>query len=364
MYIEDLILLLADKKVCPNCGKYLFCQKRDRKILQSFRSQILKDMGFTQKQLDVAIKIIFSRSADFVKHNIDFITVTKTKLPVRTINRLYQAGIKNNKIVLNIPFDSQIIDVLRERANNLKTRKQFRFENYSKTWTIDITDANLFDVYSLIYTKNCEKKFDSELEQYMKQIADIVNQPTNQWDAKFNSKNQTIETTNSYVDIDTSKPLYQQVTQAVNAGLTINSCVFDQLCKVYGKELAVMYSHRYIEINNSKHNIADLVNLVITLDLKPIVFDVNVMLYEKIQQYIEKNYPQLLDHMCRVNDKNVFTVRPSLLITDNGSLGYGAKYDLDILENIETVEKVVYYNDSLMFYDYVNRKREYIGVLD
>ena len=361
MYIEDLILLLADKTVCPNCDMYLFSQRRDRKVLQNFKRQIQKNIGFTDKQLDLAIKIIMNRSDVFVKHNIDFITVQQTKLPVRSINRLYNGWIEDHNVVLEIPFDTAVVDVFRDRAGNLHTRRDYNFDLSNKQWHIKTSDKSLMDIYSLIYTNNKPINFDTELEIYMKQIGQILADKHNYCYASFDDLNNCVVTKNPYVLIDTDQTFEDQVNQAVNHGLEIGNCIKQQLQKQYNNYLVTVFSHRYIEIDSNEFSITNLVKLIDKVNITPVAFDVVSNTYDKIVNAVRRHCPHLQKNIVKVTDSNIFRISPGLVVTDAPCVGYRSTHKANTLESVATVQKIMYYNNNSILYDSMTRNIKSLG---
>lgn len=170
MHIEDLIILIASR---------LQMNPFDSKLIYSFQDQIFRGNGFTEKQANLAIKILRRQKVKLDqiagKDIGQYLDNPTFRLSRRTVNSNKRLSVQNNSIYGKViksefPFNEELVQQIREN------RSKFFFAQWDKedkAWIFSL------DEKSLKFWVNASAKYefsvDEELENYFAQIKEIEN---------------------------------------------------------------------------------------------------------------------------------------------------------------------------------------------
>lgn len=168
MYIEDLVCALA-----------LHCQINhfDSKIILSFYNQIVMNTGFTEKQQNLAVKILKKHSSKLnlllSKDISQFLENPKYKLTKRTINYQRKISVIENErffkvIKVEFPYEEKIVSEIRKDRTNLEYAAWDREE---KAWIFSLHETNI--IFCQMLHDKYEFHIDEEFESYITQIQEI-----------------------------------------------------------------------------------------------------------------------------------------------------------------------------------------------
>ncbi len=170
MYIEDLLnLLFINLKV----------SSYDKPILNSFVAQTTAGSGLTEKQSQLAIKLIkrYSKNlGNFLGKNITtFLDNPKFRYPIRKPKTSKTVEVVDHKfwgkaIRLEIPFNQEIINAVRQNKVNLGFSN---WDSEDKCWMFSLEEKNLKFLSNIIEAYNILP--DDELKNYFNQVKVIVN---------------------------------------------------------------------------------------------------------------------------------------------------------------------------------------------
>lgn len=170
MYIEDLLIFLV-KNVSVN--------QFDQKILSSFYDQIIRGYSLTEKQGDLAVRIL-KRQKNKIEPLLNcqisqFLENPVFHLGVRKINKQKILKIAENlnftKVVQIIfPYNDEIVSHIREN----KPRLDFiNFNATEKIWELPINEKNLQFLMDL--STRFDFEVDEVLTNYFQQIKQVLN---------------------------------------------------------------------------------------------------------------------------------------------------------------------------------------------
>jgi len=193
MYIEDIIGNLVGFNSITFMGTMNFIPGYDLNLLQSFDNQLSKGMGFTEKQSNIAVRIL-TRYQDKIsvyltKDVKPFLETPQYKLPRRILSPEKSVKIevcpdRNTKVFkVKFPYNEALVESIKKHKEEIKkTRiKQNGFQNYpivdwnseTKTWDFEIYEENLIWIYSNLGTQGFE--FDQEIISLKNDVETIQN---------------------------------------------------------------------------------------------------------------------------------------------------------------------------------------------
>lgn len=145
-YIEDYIQFIGGTSVIlsPHQHTKINLARYDVGIVASFCNQIALGRAFTDKQAELALKIVDKYRKQMLKLSPPVSvpdTSKKFKFGVRQITRTKTALIRDRKIILQFPYESKLIDQVKTQAKSSQGSCRFNYE--TKEWTLAITEHNV-----------------------------------------------------------------------------------------------------------------------------------------------------------------------------------------------------------------------------
>jgi hypothetical protein len=169
MYVEDLIITLA------TLGK---TNHFDTPMVDSLYDQLIRGIGFTEKQSNLAVRILKRYSPSLtvitqidVSSNLENPTFRMT---IRKLNDAKKISIVSNDqftraIKVEFPFDQVKIEHIRKHRSELDFAQWTPEE---KAWMFSLTERNLQFIAGMSYTDSFE--VDDEFDDFRNQIASVV----------------------------------------------------------------------------------------------------------------------------------------------------------------------------------------------
>lgn len=172
-YVEDYLEVIAGEKN-PITGKpygifettppIINLARYDVPIISSMASSTASGIALTDKQAELAVKLILKYKRQLTSANIDISPVEinpNFKLTIRQIDRKKSLSIIDDKIIIKFPYDSKLIDEIRELSK--LSRGSWKFEKNSKMWFLSITEPNI--IASGGFAKNNNFEISSEFNE-------------------------------------------------------------------------------------------------------------------------------------------------------------------------------------------------------
>jgi hypothetical protein len=171
MDIESLILFLSHNVMVNNMTTW------DFNLVSSFSDQISQGKALTQKQANIAVKIlkkhVIAMSSALSKDIMPYLNTPVFRYPIRIANSTKKISIAQHKdhgkiIKVEFPFDDSIITKIRSAKSQLNLSIWDAEEKY---WIFSV-DAKNIDFLSVLGT---EKKFEfcEEFANYAEQVEEI-----------------------------------------------------------------------------------------------------------------------------------------------------------------------------------------------
>jgi len=175
MNIEDLIVSLTLSNVRLNPW--------DEKLVHSFYDQIIRGLGFTEKQSVLAVKTLnrhyVSLSAFLQKDVSPFLTTPSYRLPIRQINNtkkinVVPSAVFGKEIKAFFPYNEKIVESIRKNKEDIGHAVWSKEE---KCWIFALTENSIQFLSDLSSREHFE--VDEEFENLQDQVNLIINNMEN-----------------------------------------------------------------------------------------------------------------------------------------------------------------------------------------
>lgn len=142
----------------------------DVAIIRSMSESTVSGTSLTDKQSELAIKLVAKYKRQFASNGVDVSSSVQTpqfRKAVRVIDRTKSAFIRNGQIVLKFPYDKVLVPMVTTAAK--ESKGSFKFDREGKEWNLAITESNINWVASLA---QFDFAIDAEINKLMQLILD------------------------------------------------------------------------------------------------------------------------------------------------------------------------------------------------
>jgi hypothetical protein len=175
-YIEDYLEVLAGYVTVNGKALQFSLARYDVQIIQSMSQQTTSGIAFTDRQAILAHKLVVKYKRQFANHAIDIGFHEDNghyRLPVRMVDRTRSIRIENGVIHIRFPYESAMIDDLRESGKLL--HGNLKFDKDSRSWVAAITEPRL------LWLQDLATKYQFELDdlalELLNQVRHAQDQP-------------------------------------------------------------------------------------------------------------------------------------------------------------------------------------------
>jgi hypothetical protein len=176
-YVEDYLEVINGDRD-PNTGKIygLFdstspivsLARYDVQVLASMSAATQSGRSLTDRQAELAVKIIqkYQKQLEKLEISIDPIRTPQYRHGIRTIDRRKLLYVENDHIVLKFPYDTKLIDDLRDLAKI--SQGTWAFDSNARAWRLAITEVNV--VAANGFATNHEFEITEEFLSYLQEV--------------------------------------------------------------------------------------------------------------------------------------------------------------------------------------------------
>ena len=176
-YVEDYIEVINGDRD-PVTGKLfglfdstpaiISLARYDVSIVDSMSQAVQSGKSLTDKQADLAVKIILKYRKQLTARNVDVSPVEnpKFRLGIREIDRRRLAYVDGTDIVLQFPYDTKLIESIREIGKLSQGR--WGFDGNSKSWKLGVTEMNVVAAHG--FASNNQFEIGDEFTQLLKLV--------------------------------------------------------------------------------------------------------------------------------------------------------------------------------------------------
>ena len=370
-FVEDYLEVLAGKR--DLAGKissgYLFgafspivsLARYDTSFLDDLTSSTLAGTGMTDKQAQLAAKIILKYQRQLASQGIDVTPCTdpKYRRPLRYLDRSKRIWSDGSKIYLRFPYDSNMITQLREL---LKARQgSAHFDKENKIWVIAVSEYNIN--FTVSWAKGHNFEIDQPIEQYLEEIIAVEQQS---YKIQLCRTESGLELTNAspgmldYIHAQgwslDDEHLHQLIDLSSVLGYTVHEDLVTELDSALGPDLVVFMLRREYELAGAQNQLsrllryARLVNRLPMIIYAPGLSNEHALVTQELgQDQVTLLLNKKLDSIKEITTPVLFTHKPintndtiPLLISYSGMLPGIEKQMMQ-----QNSEKIVYLNHKL-----------------
>ena len=251
-YVEDYLEVINGDRD-PSTGKpyglfnntppIVSLARYDVQILSSMSAATMDGKSLTDKQADLAIKIVLKYRKQLEKLEIDVTSVEspKFRLGIRHIDRRRLLYVEDNKLILKFAYDTKLINDIRDLAKISQGR--WGFDSESRHWQLAITETNVVAAHGFASNNGFEisedfKKYldlvlECEKNPYVIELVDI---DTNANLQITNAPASLTQAINNYCGFHRSN-IDLLVDNAPVYGYTVNKTLQDYVIKKYSPRI-------------------------------------------------------------------------------------------------------------------------------
>ena len=147
----------------------------DVSVLASMSAATQGGRALTDRQAELAVKIIQKYRKQLEKLDISIapIDTPQFRLGIRTIDRRKLLYVENDHIVLQFPYDTKLIDDLRDLSK--LSQGSWRFASEPKAWHLAITETNVIAANG--FAENHEFEISNEFKTYLHEVVKCEQTP-------------------------------------------------------------------------------------------------------------------------------------------------------------------------------------------
>jgi hypothetical protein len=153
-HVEDYLEYLAGYEVgitaliMPNVTK-ISLARYDIQIVNSMANSTTFGTALTEKQAELAVKLVLKYRRQFAKLGIDVTPVENPqfRIPVRKLDTTKAVWIEDDRIMVKFPYNDQLIKELHTYRNEQSQGRVF-FDRDAKRWQFAITEPNVNWLYT------------------------------------------------------------------------------------------------------------------------------------------------------------------------------------------------------------------------
>ena len=172
-YVEDYIDLLAKhhQLTWPPVAPLIKLARYDEPIVAGMAEQLNQNTGFTDKQAELAHKIVMKYRKQWtgIGYDVEHLSVPKYRLPIRKIDRRKIVDIKNNQIQLRFPYDQDLISKIRAAVNDIPG--SLFFDREQRAWCAAMIEPRIVwaKEFGCMYQFDFTEEFDYVLNTLLSQ---------------------------------------------------------------------------------------------------------------------------------------------------------------------------------------------------
>lgn len=344
----------------------------DVQVLASMSAATQSGRALTDRQAELAVKIILKYRKQLEKLDIDVspVETPQYRLGIRTIDRRRLLYIEDDRVVLKFPYETKLIDDLRDLAKI--SQGAWAFDSGNRAWRLAITETNIVAAHG--FAENHQFEIADEFKSYFQAIINCEQIPYEiklvESDSGFvieNAANSLTQAVNDYCGFDRSNRDWL-VDNSPIYGYTVDESIVTAISAEYSPRICnLMLAHESkFKPDSDSTVLKDVVHYAETTGRYPIYVyepDMSSRLYKNfVEQYFGPDdiycVQKLKSEESLVHKKVIYFNKYTagwnqpvpLLISGQGMMHGGEKSLL-----LQRAEKIVYFATEV----YNNKSKKY-----
>jgi hypothetical protein len=258
-HVEDYLLVIAgylDVVTGKLISSFYFgidpivnLARYDVSVLESMTDAVLRNVALTEKQGDLACKIVLKYKRQLAAKSVDVTPVEEPnwRIPLRKMDYSRSLMLHEDKLHLRFPFQNQLIEHIRDFQKS--SQGEVKWNKNLKVWEVALTEYNLSWVYAWAKTNSFE--IESGVEQLMKLITDCE---LNSYAIELTVSNDRLfivnahDSLNDYVEQHLGGWNLDNLLRLVNASSDLGYTINDDLAKA----IRISYGHRFYNLATNR----------------------------------------------------------------------------------------------------------------
>lgn len=151
-------------------------ETKDQKLINSLAAQVNKNIGLTDRQLNLARKKLDEYQNQLVELNVDVNEAKQNlELPLRNLDRSRWIRIEDSddgaKIAVRFRFAKKLINAI-EQVKKIIPKEQRAYDSQTKTYTVDYNELNLYTVVNAFW--NYQFELDTTVQSIYRSLLQLV----------------------------------------------------------------------------------------------------------------------------------------------------------------------------------------------
>jgi hypothetical protein len=181
-YIEDYIEVMANLRSLPGskvgfgslfapATAQINLARYDVNIVSSMAQQTSNNTGLTDRQGELAIKLVAKYQRQFAGKGVDVAPSVENpqfRNALRVIDRTRSISLTDNKIVLRFPYESALVNAVTSASK--VGAGSFKFDRDKKIWELGLTEHNIN--WSVVFGQEHQFTISEEIQNLMQLILD------------------------------------------------------------------------------------------------------------------------------------------------------------------------------------------------
>ena len=249
-------------------------------VLESMCETVLQSNALTEKQGDLACKIILKYQRQLANKLIDVgpLESPKWRIPLRKMDYTRSLSLSDNKLTLRFPFNNELIESIRTFGR--ESQGSVKWNRDSKVWEVALTEYNVS--WIVTWAEVNQVKVEPEVIDLMNLISQVEQTP---YAIELTVNNGLLDITNcpdslrNYVTDELGGWDMSNLLNLVNAsptlGFTINADLAQAIISEYGFRFYNIATNREVKINPdtlmSTNDFSSVLDYAVTCDVWPVV---------------------------------------------------------------------------------------------
>tara|TARA_R110000796_G_scaffold45937_6_gene111107 strand:+ start:3539 stop:4669 length:1131 start_codon:yes stop_codon:yes gene_type:complete len=148
-YVEEYVQFIAGTRDKDNNTSSTWLSqpaislaRYDKSVIRSFAEQIEKIIAFTDRQSQLAYKLVDKYRKQLYKLGVampDEVTMVPFKFSIRQVDRTRRLYLDNDRLVMQFPFNTELINLIKEFAK--ESTGSITYSGDNKNWTVALTEG-------------------------------------------------------------------------------------------------------------------------------------------------------------------------------------------------------------------------------
>lgn len=278
----------------------------DVKVLESMANSVATGIALTEKQGELAVKIVLKYQRQLAQKDIDVSPLERPvwRTPLRKMDYSRSLYIKDDKLILRFPYDNTLIEQMRDFSK--ESQGEVIWDREIKVWKIGLTEYNLSWLYA--WTSQLQFTIADDVATLMQRIKDTE---TNPFAIELTIVNDQLQIKNAsdslhdYIESHVGGFGISNLLRLVDMGSVLGYTIDDDMLQA----LSIEYGHKFSSLLTNKEIKLDTATIVTSNDLETVISYAEKLNKFPIVIYEPDLSNKLLDKMMGLRSENFMLIK-------------------------------------------------------